>query len=93
MLSLYLSGLVSFFILGILKRTLKLCLLYKIESHNISQRVESNLSSMAEVMVTLTLDCDITAEDGSIWGVLQSLAYFDQNQEFATSIPLGIRYR
>lgn len=62
MLSLYLSGLVSFFILGILKRTLKLCLLYKIESHNISQKVESKLSSMAEVMVTLTLDCDITAE-------------------------------
>lgn len=49
---------------------------------------------MAEVMVTLTLDCDIYCrKDGSICYVLQSPAYFDQNQELATSIPLGIRYR
>lgn len=44
-------------------------------------------------MVTLTLDCDIYCrKDGSIYHILQSPADFDQNQEFATSIPLGIRY-
>lgn len=69
MLSLYLSGLVSSFILGILKRTLKLCLLYKSESHNISQRGESNLSSTAEVMVTLNLDCDISCRKMALYGV------------------------